>query len=162
MQYKKLILVGNAESGKTTFIRKARTGENETHYIPTMGVEIHAIQHTNVLAFKAWDTAGREEFGGLRSGYYINAEACLLFHDASDEREVVEQREDILEWIARVTSVCPGIPIVLVLNKRDLVNDDRLNALHDLYSADMGLCGMVMISSFVQEDVNRALDAISH
>ena len=68
----KLILVGDGGVGKTTFVRRHLTGEFEKRYVATLGVEVHPLLfHTNrgQIKFNVWDTAGQEQFGGLRDGY---------------------------------------------------------------------------------------------
>lgn len=68
----KLLLVGDGGTGKTTFVKRHRTGEFEKKYIATQGVEVHPLGFmTNYgpIVFKVWDTAGQEKFGGLRDGY---------------------------------------------------------------------------------------------
>jgi len=47
----------------------------------TLGVEVHPLVfHTNrgPIRFNVWDTAGQEKFGGLRDGYYIQGEFCVI------------------------------------------------------------------------------------
>jgi len=67
----KLLLVGDGGVGKTTFVKRHKTGEFEKKYVATMGVEVHPIPfHTNLgpIIFNCWDTAGQEKLGGLRDG----------------------------------------------------------------------------------------------
>jgi hypothetical protein len=80
----KLILVGDGGVGKTTFVKRHRTGEFDKKYVATMGVEVHPLPfYTNLgsVIFSCWDTAGQEKFGGLRDGYYIggqvNIHSCM-------------------------------------------------------------------------------------
>ena len=68
----KLILVGDGGVGKTTFVKRHKTGEFEKKYVATLGVEVHPLTfHTNrgALKFNVWDTAGQEMFGGLRVSF---------------------------------------------------------------------------------------------
>ncbi len=54
--------------GKTTFVKRHKTGEFEKKYNATVGVEVHPISfQTNrgLIVFNVWDTAGQEKFGGM-------------------------------------------------------------------------------------------------
>lgn len=68
----KLVLVGDGGVGKTTFVKRHKTGEFEKKYVPTLGAEVHPIDFvTNKgrIIFNVWDTAGQEKYAGLRDGY---------------------------------------------------------------------------------------------
>jgi GTP-binding nuclear protein Ran len=55
-------------SGKTTFVKRHRTGEFEKKYVATMGVEVNPLAFSTSLGpivFNCWDTAGQEKFGGV-------------------------------------------------------------------------------------------------
>jgi GTP-binding nuclear protein Ran len=57
-------LVGDGGVGKTTFVKRHKTGEFEKKYIATIGVEVHPMTfYTNrgPLTFNVWDTAGQEK-----------------------------------------------------------------------------------------------------
>ncbi len=76
----KLVLVGDGGVGKTTFVKRHLTGEDEKKYEATVGVEVRPLDfHTTrgKIRFNVWDTAGQEKFGGLRDGYYIGGLLCL-------------------------------------------------------------------------------------
>ena len=80
----KIVLIGNGGSGKTTFLHRLLTGEYQKKYIPTLGVEVHPLHlNTNYgpITLNIWDTAGREEYGGLRDGYYLQSDGELSFGD---------------------------------------------------------------------------------
>ena len=76
----KLVLVGDGAVGKTTFVKRHRTGEFEKKYvgipnflkIATQGVDVSSCMfYTNhgPIKLNIWDTAGQEKLGGLREGY---------------------------------------------------------------------------------------------
>jgi hypothetical protein len=68
----KLVLVGDGGVGKTTFVKRHKTGEFEKKYVPTLGAEVHPMDFTTdrgKLIFNVWDTAGQEKYAGLRDGY---------------------------------------------------------------------------------------------
>ena len=62
-------------------MKRHLTGEFEK-YVATLGVEVHPLMfHTNrgPSKFNVWGTAGQEKFGGLRDGYYIQAQCASMF-----------------------------------------------------------------------------------
>ncbi len=80
----KVVLVGDGATGKTTFVKRHISGEFEKKYVATLGVEVRPLPfYTNKgrVMLNVWDTAGQEKFGGLRDGYYIMANAAIIFFD---------------------------------------------------------------------------------
>ena len=68
----KLVLVGDGGVGKTTFVKRHKTGEFEKKYVATVGAEVHKMDFTTdrgPIVFNVWDTAGQEKYAGLRDGY---------------------------------------------------------------------------------------------
>ena len=68
----KLVLVGDGGVGKTTFVKRHKTGEFEKKYVATVGAEVHKMDFTTgrgQIMFNVWDTAGQEKYAGLRDGY---------------------------------------------------------------------------------------------
>jgi GTP-binding nuclear protein Ran len=114
----KLVLVGDGGVGKTTFVKRHRSGDFEKRYIPTIGVEVRSLTFpTNYgeLTFNCWDTAGQERFGHLREGYYIGGEAAIIMFDVTTRVTY----KNVLTWYKDLERVCSGIPIVLCGNKVD-------------------------------------------
>lgn len=116
----KVILVGGGGVGKTSFIKKHRTGEFEQKYNATMSVEVHPLKfHTNKgpVIFNIWDTADQEVFGGLRDGYYIKGQAAFLMFSLDS----LVSYNNLTKWYGEVKKVCENIPMVVIGNKIDLV-----------------------------------------
>jgi len=114
----KLILVGDGGVGKTTFVKRHRTGEFDKKYVATMGVEVHPLPFfTNLgnVIFNCWDTAGQEKFGGLRDGYYIGGQAAIIMFDVTARVTY----KSVPHWYKDLIRVCENIPIVLCGNKVD-------------------------------------------
>lgn len=58
----KVVLIGDGGVGKTTFIKRHRTGEFERRYIATQGVEVNSITFFTShgpIKLNLWDTAGQ-------------------------------------------------------------------------------------------------------
>eukprot|EP01127_Copromyxa_protea_P006871 TRINITY_DN16814_c0_g1_i1.p1 TRINITY_DN16814_c0_g1~~TRINITY_DN16814_c0_g1_i1.p1 ORF type:complete len:214 (+),score=62.66 TRINITY_DN16814_c0_g1_i1:54-695(+) len=122
----KLLLVGDGGTGKTTFVKRHRTGEFEKKYIATMGVEVHPLAFTTnygKIIFKVWDTAGQEKFGGLRDGYYIQGQCAVIMFDVTSRLTY----KNVPNWHRDVVRVCENIPIVICGNKVD-IKDRKVKA----------------------------------
>lgn len=115
----KLVLVGDGGVGKTTFVKRHKTGEFEKKYIATIGVEVHPMEFTTnrgKVKFNVWDTAGQEKLGGLRDGYYIDAHCAIIMFDVTSRITY----KNVPIWYKDIVRICgENIPIVLVGNKVD-------------------------------------------
>ncbi|XP_066222615.1 GTP-binding nuclear protein Ran-like [Saccopteryx leptura] len=121
----KLVLVGDGGTGKTTFVKHHLSGEFKK-YAATLGVEVHPLVfHTNrgPAKFNAWDTAGQEKFGGLRGGYYIQAQCATITFDVTSRITY----KNVPNWHRDLVRVCENIPIVLCGNKVD-IKDRKVKA----------------------------------
>ena len=115
----KLVFVGDGGVGKTTFVKRHKTGEYEKKYIATQGVEVsQLIFQTNhgPIKFSIWDTAGQEKLGGLREGYYIGANAAIIMFDVASRITY----KNVPKWYKDLSRICENIPMVLVGNKVDM------------------------------------------
>ena len=141
----KLILVGDGGVGKTTFVKRHKTGEFEKKYVATVGAEVHPMKFVTsygTFIFNVWDTAGQEKFAGniflkfldiflfvnkvlngiyciclgLRDGYYIEAHCGIIMFDVTSRITY----KSVPNWHRDLTRVCENIPIVLVGNKVDM------------------------------------------
>lgn len=84
----KVVLVGDGATGKTTFVKRHLSGEFEKKYVATLGVEVRPLPFwtsKGLVKLNVWDTAGQEKFGGLRDGYYISANAAIVFFDLTSK-----------------------------------------------------------------------------
>ncbi|KJZ69088.1 GTP-binding nuclear protein GSP1 [Hirsutella minnesotensis 3608] len=115
----KLVLVGDAGSGKTTFVRRHLTGEFEKKYIATLGAEVHPLgfsTNRGNIIFDVWDTAGQESFGQLRDGYYTNGQCGIIMFDVTARITYT----NVPNWHRDLVRVCENIPVVLCGNKVDV------------------------------------------
>lgn len=115
----KIVVVGNGGVGKTTWIHRHLTGEFQTRYNATIGVDIHPLSfHTNygVVTFDCWDTAGQERHGILATGYYMQARGAVLMFDVTQKASYSR----IGDWHSALSRVTPNIPTVLCGNKVDI------------------------------------------
>jgi GTP-binding nuclear protein Ran len=127
----KLVLVGDGGVGKTTFVKRHKSGEFEKKYVATCGVEVHPLTFfTNYgpIIYNVWDTAGQEKFGGLRDGYYVGGKAAIIMFDVTSRITY----QSVATWHRDLTRVCENIPIVLCGNKVD-VKDRKVKPKHIVF-----------------------------
>src|SRR5665648_17401 len=85
----KLVLAGDSGVGKSTFVKRHKTGEFETRYMATVGVAVHPLKfYTNEgnVCFNIWDISGQEKFGCLHVGYYSGADCAVVMFDLNSQR----------------------------------------------------------------------------
>ena len=121
----KLVLVGDAYVGKTTFVKRHQTGEFEKRYIATLGVNVVPLTfYTNkgVVILNVWDCAGQEKFAGLDDGYYIGADAFILFFGMDSKASY----RNASHWLKKITDYTGRFdrsrPIIVCGTKCDLPN----------------------------------------
>lgn len=115
----KIVVIGDGGCGKSTWIKRHRTGEFEKRYLPTMGVDVSPLTfNTNYVpvTFKVWDCAGQEKFGGLRDGYYKGAEGAIVMFDLTSKVTSTNAQH----WVEDIQMNTSDIPVILCGNKCDI------------------------------------------
>lgn len=120
----KICLIGDGGVGKTSLVKRHRTGHFEKKYVATLGVEVHPLRffmkngegEKMEVCFNMWDTAGQEKFGGLLDGYYIQSHGAIAMFDVCSK--VTYHNVD--KWMREFQRVCKVAPICLVGNKVDV------------------------------------------
>jgi Rho family protein len=116
---RKLVLLGDGASGKTSLLNVFTRGYFPTVYEPTVFENyVHDIFVDNVhIELSLWDTAGQEEFDRLRSLSYDDTDLIMLCFsvESKDSLENVESK-----WVGEIADNCPGTKLVLVALKCDL------------------------------------------
>lgn len=124
----KIVLLGEGGVGKTTFVKKYRTGEFERKYVPTLGVDVHPLHFKcffsdssddegsfEVVTLNIWDTAGQEKYNGLSDCYYLEAKAAMIFYDLQSALTY----KLIPKWDKLYRRTAPDTPVIYCGNKSD-------------------------------------------
>ena len=115
----KIVLMGEAGSGKTSFAKLFTQGGFTRKYETTMGCKTYQLElNTNHGPLKCvlWDTAGQEKFGGLSDGYFVNCDVAFVFFDVTQRQSL----NNTTFWMSRLDRTEPNSKIVLCGNKSDL------------------------------------------
>lgn len=118
----KVVVVGNGAVGKSSMIQRYCKGVFTKEYKKTIGVDF--LEKTvsingEDVRLMLWDTAGQEEFDAITKAYYRGAQACVLAFSTVDYASYAA----VARWKEKVLAECGGIPMVLVQNKIDLIDD---------------------------------------
>ncbi|SCV74812.1 BQ2448_7841 [Microbotryum intermedium] len=121
---RKLVVVGDGATGKTSLLSVFSMGEFPQEYEPTIFenyvAEIRLDGKAVQLAL--WDTAGQESFERLRPLSYASAHVILICYaiDSPDSLENVTTK-----WIEEVRAHLKDVPVLLVGLKKDLRDDHQ-------------------------------------
>ncbi len=136
----KVVLVGDAEVGKTSLTTRFAYGTFTDGYISTLGVDfiVKSLPLDNyIVKLQAWDTAGQERYAGVRPIYYRGAKGALLVFDITMRQSFV----NVDKWYDQIRKFSGNdVPIILVGNKIDLV-DSRVISTDEVqvYAAQKGM-----------------------
>lgn len=125
----KIIIVGDPGVGKTSILNQYCYKRFEETTKPTIGCDFSTLIISNdsskVIKAQLWDVAGQEKFHALSKLYIRGAQGCVIVCDITDE----ESLASTLKWkelILNDESLSEEpIPIVLVQNKKDLIEQEN-------------------------------------
>ena len=110
----RIVLVGDADVGKTAICGALKGKAHEHRLISTIGAEFSTTVTGHNVRFELWDTAGQERYRSLVPMYLRQADIYLLVFDIS-RRSSFESIDDWLDLIREHER-----PVILVGNKLDL------------------------------------------
>jgi Ras-related protein Rab-23 len=130
----KILVVGNGmvlliynifiyiKVGKTSLAQRFAKNIFTNQYKKTLGVDflmkkkyIKAIDKD--VEFMIWDTAGQEYYDAITTRYYRGASGALIVFSVTDKVSF----ESVRKWRDKVISECDNIPMVLIMNKVDIM-----------------------------------------
>jgi len=132
MVSKKIILVGDFSTGKTSLIRRFVDNQFSDSYLSTIGVK---ISRKNILLEKEevqgliWDIEGGTQTKPIVKTYLIGAHGCIIVADVNRYDSI----ENIATYIKTVQNITSNTSFILALNKSDcLKSEDKERILHEV------------------------------
>ena len=122
----KVFLFGIDEVGKSSFVRRLKTGEfNDNYFTPTKKFDIQYIQaeEDGLLAF--WDMPGQELF---RKKWLIGVQdsnIIVYMLDIANQRRFEESKKELWKILNNIE--LDGIPLLILGNKIDLIVQPNSN-----------------------------------
>uniref|UniRef100_A0A3B3QBG3 Uncharacterized protein n=1 Tax=Paramormyrops kingsleyae TaxID=1676925 RepID=A0A3B3QBG3_9TELE len=103
---KRLVLAGDAGTGKSSFLLRLSTNEFRGDIRTTLGVDMHIkkmLVDGEETTLQIWDTAGQERFRSITRSYFRKAHGVFLLYDVTSESSFLSIREwmdqiQVLTW----------------------------------------------------------------
>lgn len=125
----KLIIIGDAGAGKSSFMHQFLEGKFRKQSTHTIGVEFGTkiISLGNrQIKLQIWDTAGQDRYRAVTRSYYRGAVGALIFFDVTSR----DSFNNLPTWLQDAREQAwKDISIIAVGNKRDKQEERRVSFL---------------------------------
>lgn len=128
-------MLGEAAVGKTSLISRFVYNEFDDKYITTLGTKVSkksvpintkAGNSDDVsinVTMAIWDVIGQQQYHSLVLKYFKNSDGGLVIADGSRFETVELMRK----WIGSFFNAVGKVPILLLINKSDLIDENTFN-----------------------------------
>jgi len=127
---KKLVLIGDFSTGKTSLIRRFVDNSFSDDYLSTIGVKVSTkridLGHDAVRAL-IWDIEGGTPTQPMNDNYLVGAHGGIVVADILRKESI----EHIVNYIDKARFRAKGIRLVVALNKVDLVAPSQAEEIRD-------------------------------
>jgi small GTP-binding protein len=118
----KVFLFGIDDVGKTSLVQKLKTGEfRENAFTPTRKFNIEHIQAEEKGLLSIWDMPGQKSFRSKWLKGLQDSNILIYMIDIANQRRFEESKKEF--WEILNDGELNGIPLLILGNKSDLVND---------------------------------------
>jgi Ras-related protein Rab-1A len=121
----KIIIIGNAGTGKTSLLSRLCNNIFIDTYISTIGIDfktkVFDIDGYNVK-LQIWDTAGQEKFKSIVSNYYRNINGIIVVFDLSDIKSFI----NINNWMNERDKFCVANTSTIIVGTKSDIKKSEL------------------------------------
>lgn len=122
----KICMLGAFAVGKTSLVRRYVDSIFDDKYQTTIGVKIskHALTVDNEqMQLLLWDIEGKDTFTDVNTSYLRGAAGVVLVADGTRPQSI----DDLIEIHSTIHEHILNIPVVIMLNKKDLIDNWQVN-----------------------------------
>lgn len=151
----KLLLLGDGEVGKTSYVQNLGGHIPQLRYDPTMGVVARPVMlqnEGNVTMVSIWDTAGRDEFRGLRDGYSLGADCAIIMVSNDVSLPSVDS------YKKEIAENCGDIPYIVVFSNGD---NEKTRELFRQYNDPTAVICSMLDGTGVEESLFHLMDLMN-
>ena len=128
---KKIILTGSFCVGKTSLISRFVYQRFPFSYQTTLGVRIDkkaTIIGETKINMIIWDIGGEQSQSRVPESYYLGSSGVIYVFDISRPSSFINMETDV----TYIRKKLPKVPIILVANKTDLLDESTLNEVKNI------------------------------
>ncbi len=121
---KKIVLIGDFSTGKTSLIRRFVDNEFSDKYLTTIGVKIsrkNVLLEDKEVQNIIWDIEGATESKPINKSYLLGSHGAIVVADISRKPTI----DNLQKHIDSICKVSTKIPIFIALNKSDLLDENE-------------------------------------
>jgi len=152
----KLVLLGEANVGKTSLVYRFIENKFRENYKSTLGVNLlkkdMELDKYGSVSAQIWDLGGQESFKSLRKLYLEGANGALLVYDMTNKKSY----EKLDEWVQSFREARVDAPIILIGNKSDLKNQMTITESEAKEYAAVNNLGIIITSAKTGHNVEEA------
>ena len=116
----KIMLLGQSQIGKTSFIQRYVKNNFNLSYITTVGIDFQLKQikmNNKSIKLQIWDTAGQERFKNITKSYFHSSDGFIVGYDITSRLSFT----NVSTWLKEINDNAPEeIQKILIGNKCDL------------------------------------------
>ena len=102
------VVIGEASSGKTSFVNRLCRNNFKESYEPTIGVEFNTVTtkyKDYIVKLQLWDTAGDRCFAPIMKTYYKNVVGIFLVIDLTTRKSITTLDKKLVNYHASFLSI---------------------------------------------------------
>lgn len=124
----KLVIIGDSGVGKSNYLYRFVEGEFCPIHEATVGFDYkskvsYLPKAKKKVKFQIWDTAGQEKYMSINKNLFQRVQGIILMYDISDQKSF----DNLEKWMKVVKQLASGIPLLLIGNKIDLVDERKVS-----------------------------------
>ena len=123
----KIVIIGDSGVGKTNFIFQFTEGRFSPLHVTTVGFDykskiIKLPTSKKKVKLQIWDTAGQERYMALNKNIFQKVQGIIVMYDLTNRNSF----DNLNRWFTLVSQNASNKPRILVANKSDLAEDNRI------------------------------------
>nr|XP_033776643.1 ras and EF-hand domain-containing protein-like [Geotrypetes seraphini] len=159
----RLVLAGDAGSGKSSFLLRLCLNEFRGEIPTTLGVDFQMkklLVDGERTTLQIWDTAGQERFRSIAKSYFRKAHGVLLMYDVTSESSFLNVRE----WMDEIkNSAENSIPLMVIGNKIDQRAElPESSGIHTSHGEKLAMAYKSLFCETSAKDGTNVVEAVLH